>query len=77
MYADLDFRALKPMEDLWFGTQSIALFGKISDDDEWQNNVPNAWMAASRPGHPFWLNCLAEVIKMAAVLSCGGPECFT
>lgn len=80
VYADLDFRALKPMDDLFVNDSQLVLAGKISDakdDDTWENNVPNAWMASALPGHPVWLMCLAEVMKQAVVLDCEGTDCFT
>lgn len=79
VYADLDFRALKPMDELFGKSEHLALAGRISDQDEddtWENNVPNAWMASALPGHPLWLNCLIQVMKQAAVLNCQGPSCF-
>ena len=65
------------MEDIYFGAQPLALVGTIAEEPDWENNTPNAWMASSVPGHPFWLTCLVEVMKQAAVLQCNGPNCFT
>ena len=68
------------MEELFISDSHLALAGKISDDkkdDNWENNVPNAWMASALPGHPLWLMCLAQVMKRAAALDCEGADCFT
>ena len=51
VYADLDFECLKPIDPL---LNNKVLLGKISNDDDWLHNIPNAFMA-SVPKHDFWL----------------------
>lgn len=74
LYADMDFRALKPMESLLKGTGHKAVVGRLSDEHEWAQNIPNAWMASS-PGHPFWMFCLMEIAKGSSLLQCEGEAC--
>ncbi len=74
VYADLDFRALKPMDDLFRGAGQKAVLGRLSDDHMWQQNIPNAWLASS-PGHPFWMFCLMEIAKGSTWLQCKGQDC--
>ena len=74
VYADLDFRALKPMDALFRGAGHKAVLGRLSDDHMWQQNIPNAWLASS-PGHPFWMFCLMEIAKGSTWLQCKGAEC--
>ncbi|KFY66466.1 hypothetical protein V497_00922 [Pseudogymnoascus sp. VKM F-4516 (FW-969)] len=38
----------------------FAVFGRMGDDDNFSNSIPNAWMASS-PGHPFFLMPLLSV----------------
>lgn len=43
------------------------VLGRMRDDVEsWNQAIPNAWMA-SEPGHSFWLFCVGQMIKRAAV----------
>ena len=74
VYADLDFRALKPMDALFRGAGQKAVLGRLSDDHMWQQNIPNAWLASS-PGHPFWMFCLMEIAKGSTWLQCKGQDC--
>eukprot|EP00835_Amoeboradix_gromovi_P006750 NODE_870_length_3547_cov_0.466357.p1 type:complete len:348 gc:universal NODE_870_length_3547_cov_0.466357:2477-1434(-) len=52
VYADLDFECIKPIDPLLINNKVI--LGKISHDDEWLHNIPNAFMA-SVAGHDFWI----------------------
>eukprot|EP00834_Sanchytrium_tribonematis_P004381 NODE_212_length_12593_cov_0.662638.p6 type:complete len:296 gc:universal NODE_212_length_12593_cov_0.662638:9952-10839(+) len=52
VYADLDFECLKAIDPLL--ENGNVVLGKISDDDDWLHNIPNAFMA-SKPNHDFWL----------------------
>jgi len=74
VYADLDFRALKPMDSLLRGGGHRAVVGRLSDEHEWDENIPNAWMASS-PGHPFWMFCLMEIAKGSVLMNCEGDDC--
>lgn len=74
VYADLDFRALKPMDELLVGSEPLAVVGSLSPDVDWDNNFPNAWLASS-PGHPFWMYCLMEIARASSVLGCSGIDC--
>jgi hypothetical protein len=49
----------------------------MSQDYRFDNNIPQAWLA-SRPGHPFWLHVLGNIIKkstgdMSSVEGTSGP----
>ena len=64
MYADLDFEALKSVDELLVG-HKVYLAAMGADHEKFEHGVPNAWMASVR-GHPFWLFCLQQVIKLNA-----------
>ena len=72
MYADLDYEAIRNMDDLLQG-HSVYLADMNSDlnfksDDVGVSKlVPNAWMA-SVPRHPFWLICLQRIIRNTGYL---------
>ncbi|PHH52095.1 hypothetical protein CFIMG_008477RA00001 [Ceratocystis fimbriata CBS 114723] len=40
----------------------IAFFGRLGTDEQFEESIPNAWMA-STPGHPFFLIPLESVLK--------------
>ena len=61
MYADLDFEALKKVEELLVGHK--VYLAAMGTDEDFEHGLPNAWMA-SVPGHPFWLFCLQLVTKL-------------
>ena len=65
MYADLDYEAVRNMEELLQG-HSVYLADMNSEKAHigLQQLVPNAWMA-SVPRHPFWLICLQRIIRNA------------
>jgi hypothetical protein len=57
VYADLDTWAMRSLENL---TESMrecrgeeAVVAMMSEDVDFEHNIPNAWMASS-PGHQFW-----------------------
>lgn len=63
MYADLDFEALRNLEELLEGhTLVLAAMGS---DLNLVESMPNAWMA-SVPNHQFWLFCLQQIITRVA-----------
>ena len=72
MYADLDYEAIRNMDDLLQGHE-VYLADMNSDlnfkgDDVGVSQlVPNAWMA-SVPRHPFWLICLQRIIRNTGYL---------
>ncbi|TPX35106.1 hypothetical protein SmJEL517_g02456 [Synchytrium microbalum] len=51
VYMDLDFECLRPLDSLL--NEATALLGYLSDDWQYEHNIPNAWMA-SKPNHKFW-----------------------
>ena len=51
VYSDLDTWPLKDVGNITEGN-GVTL-AKISYEEHFQHNIPNAWMA-SQPGHPFW-----------------------
>lgn len=63
MYADLDFEALRNLDELLEG-HSVVL-AAMGSDLQTRETVPNAWMA-SVPRHPFWLFCIQQMIKRVA-----------
>ena len=62
------------MDGLFNDTGPHAYLGRITEDDTWQHNIPNAWMASS-PGHPFWMFCLMEIARASTWLRCDASEC--
>ena len=75
MYADLDTFCLRPLDNLT--ALGSVLVAKMSADDNFEHNIPNAWMA-SIPGHPFWIYFL-EIVKYSWTrgLYQGSPEGLT
>jgi mannosyltransferase OCH1-like enzyme len=58
LYADLDMIVVKDNTPLFDQNPDKDVFlARISSDDTFEHNVPNAWMA-SKPNHPFWLQTL-------------------
>ena len=51
VYADLDVDCLKPIDDL---LKKPVVLGRISNDDDWLHNIPNAFMASAAK-HEFWM----------------------
>ena len=62
------------MDGLFNDTGPHAYLGRITEDDNWQHNIPNAWMASS-PGHPFWMFCLMEIARASTWLRCDANDC--
>ena len=67
IYADLDMIVLRGLPDvLPFlshrtpGPVSMAYLGHMGQDTH-EHSIPNAFMASSAPGHPFWLRPLEYV----------------
>ena len=58
VYADLDFLALRPFDELLqqFRRASV-LLGYLGDDPRWMHSIPNALMISKRQS-PFWLHAL-------------------
>ena len=58
LYADLDFYALRPFDELLeqFRHESV-LLGYLSYDRHWMHSIPNALMISKRRA-PFWLHAL-------------------
>ena len=72
MYADLDYEAIRNMDDLLQGhSVYVADMNSerklIGSDAALQQLVPNAWMAGV-PHHLFWLVCLQRVIRNAGYI---------
>ncbi|KAG8830026.1 Chitin synthase, class 2 [Serendipita sp. 399] len=69
IYADLDLRPLSPIdahitefissED---SDKPLAFVGHMGDDN-FEHSIPNAFMATTKPGHPFWFKPLEYVSK--------------
>ncbi|CAG8740873.1 1221_t:CDS:2, partial [Acaulospora colombiana] len=64
VYADLDLVPLQPLTkhipmlaDASHSPMKLAFVGHMSDDN-FQHSIPNAFMASTTPGHPFWLKPL-------------------
>jgi hypothetical protein len=67
VYADLDLIPLSSLSQHLPVLNStvpapmrIAWVGRMSDE-AYEHSIPNAWMASSSPGHPFWIRPLAFV----------------
>lgn len=67
VYGDLDLVPLSPLQKhiTDFATDTltapVAYVGRMGDNDEFEHSIPNAFMASTSPGHPFWLTPLAFV----------------
>jgi hypothetical protein len=56
LYADLDFYCLRPVAPLIAKYHNAVVLGSLLMPPEGrEHSIPNAWMYASEPGHPFWL----------------------
>ncbi|KAJ1501704.1 hypothetical protein HMI55_003260 [Coelomomyces lativittatus] len=77
IYADLDMEALKPLDAM---IQAPIVLGWLTHANH-GHALPNAFMAASEPGHPFWLLLLAKSIEnqwlYAGVEQVTGPHMLT
>ena len=62
IYADLDVESVKPSDDTLKGLDG-AVLTMLGDNLSWEHSTPNSWMASVK-GHPFWMHCLAEVMKI-------------
>lgn len=68
IYADLDLVPLSPIHahipELMFPEKKTpnAYVGKMGEEEEWEHSIPNAFMASTSPGHPFWTRPL-EFVK--------------
>ena len=76
IYADLDTISFKPILPLLTPHSSSAILAKISDDDSWLHNVPNAWMA-SKPQNKFWVHVWNSILKKMESSSDRGAEALT
>ncbi|KAK9321818.1 nucleotide-diphospho-sugar transferase [Lipomyces orientalis] len=57
--------------------QGKAFFGRMGADDQFEQSIPNAWMA-STPGHPFFLLPLESAVhKLSSKSENASPESFT
>lgn len=54
LYVDLDFVSLIPMS-IEINSGGVLLGSMATTADEVDHSIPNAWMYAARPHHPFWL----------------------
>jgi hypothetical protein len=71
VYADFDVESLRPLEALLDRPtlaegELVAYTARLdtsSDPGALMNSIPNAFMASSGPGHPFWLEPLDYVVR--------------
>ena len=59
LYVDLDFESLRSIDELT--ENASVLLAYMGKDEDWQHNIPNAFMA-SVPDHPFWWYCISRVM---------------
>jgi hypothetical protein len=58
LYTDLDVFPTKSNTPLFeIQDNKNVVLGKISGDDAWEHNIPNAWMY-SKPGSEFWITAV-------------------
>jgi hypothetical protein len=75
LYTDLDVFPTKSNTPLFeIQDNKSVVLGKISGDDAWEHNIPNAWMY-SKPRSEFWM--LAVNLATERTFSCHGPEVVT
>ncbi|TPX59120.1 hypothetical protein SpCBS45565_g07823 [Spizellomyces sp. 'palustris'] len=72
VYADLDMECLESMNKLIMtyapdhvaNGSAVVLLGHMSEDYEFEHNIPNAWMAGT-PGHSFWMHMANTILEAA------------
>ena len=60
IYVDLDFKCLKPLDDLFEGETMVLGRQEMDTDKLIENVVPNAFKYSS-PGEKFWIDCVREL----------------
>lgn len=69
VYSDLDAECLKPMDSLLFPSNGSfpnkreIVLAYMGHDRRFRHGVPNAFLAASSPGHPFWIFLVKRIMK--------------
>jgi mannosyltransferase OCH1-like enzyme len=68
VYADLDLESLRLLDNLldrpetvYDGIVTAFVASMEVTTDHMKEDIPNAWMASSAPGHPLWLDILRAV----------------
>ena len=62
VYSDLDAESLKPLDE-FFNTDSFKIiFGYMGKDRYFRHGIPNAFLGATKPGHPFWLFIIRQIM---------------
>eukprot|EP00727_Mastigamoeba_balamuthi_P010168 m51a1_g5774 hypothetical protein (335) ;mRNA; f:1250770-1251774 len=64
VYADLDVEAVKPLDELLERIDAegdVVVLGRVDPPSkDHRGAIPNAIMASTRPGHPFWEHCMRD-----------------
>lgn len=71
IYADLDVESIQPLDALLdvpaeregMATAYVGKMDTEGDELAEPNSIPNAFMASTAPGHPFWLGPLDYVVR--------------
>ncbi|KAI8908576.1 nucleotide-diphospho-sugar transferase [Gorgonomyces haynaldii] len=66
LYVDMDTIPFESVDPLFEGHENEPILGQISSDTNWDNNIPNAFMA-SKPGHPFWIFVWGNILMRRSV----------
>lgn len=60
----MDFHSLKDVTDLFAGHQ-VLLAALV--EYEFNQMIPNAWMASAQRRHPFWMFCIKKIVERATL----------
>ncbi|KAF8750656.1 Glycosyltransferase sugar-binding region containing DXD motif [Rhizoctonia solani] len=73
IYADIDSEAVSPLDTLVkaqrFTGAPTAFLGTMETSSHKLHGIPNAFMAASAPGHPLWLIAAQDAVDWARARS--------
>ncbi|KAJ3089873.1 hypothetical protein HK102_005258 [Quaeritorhiza haematococci] len=59
-----DNTTLTSYDDCVHGKTSTAVLAWMSGDHYWyEHNIPNAWMASTKPGHSFWMFMVHQIME--------------
>lgn len=72
VYADLDYKCLKPLDELLHESGRIYVHNMSTNDDLVGYRIPNSFMA-SPPGHPFWQFLLNQIYSTKICADSSSP----
>jgi hypothetical protein len=85
IYVDLDTDSIRPLQPHFSALASysnpsitnFAFVARMGPDPTFPHSIPNAFMAVSSPGHPFYLSFANEIARRVKDPKQAGPEWST